>query len=418
MSLRSQAGTRLAVGLIVAVLAARFAPAAGAAPAACRGSGWVGAWGTAPSIAGSSLVDQTVRLIVDPHRGGRRLRLRLSNRFGSGPLTIDRVTVARVRSGARVVAASLRAVSFRGQAGVTIPRGADVFSDVARLRFQAFRELAVSIYLRGPSGPSTIHPFAQETGSYNAPGDRSRDPSGASFASPSQVWPFLTGVEVSAARRVRTLVALGDSITDGTRSTVAQRAGERNTRWPDFLARRLARRDAPFSVVNTGIAGNRLRLDGLLDIFGPSAQARMDSDVLAVPGVRTAIVLEGINDLGQPPPAAPDDAIAALRQVVLRLRLAGVRALVGTLTPAGGYAVPTYGSAEGNARRLAVNRWIRTSGVPDGVIDFDAAVRDPNDPGRLRAAYDSGDHLHPNARGYSRMANAVPTSLLAASACR
>jgi lysophospholipase L1-like esterase len=143
----------------------------------------------------------------------------------------------------------------------------------------------------------------------------------------------------------------------------------------------------------------------------------MDRDVLAVPGVRDVIVLEGINDLGQDPPVAPSEVIAALRQVIVRLRLTGLRALVGTLTPSGGYGVPTYGNADANTRRNTVNRWIRRSGVPDGVIEADRAVRDPSAPGRLGRAYDSGDHLHPNARGYERMAKAIPLSLLRTRGC-
>lgn len=410
---------RLLLALFVALaLLALATPAVRAAPAGCGGSRWVGAWGTAPSTEGPSYMDQTVRVVVNPTRGGRRLRLRLSNRFGSGPLTIARVTVARRRSGARLVASSLERVLFRGRRSVTIPRGADVVSNPVRVRFRAFADLAVSMYLRGPSGPSTQHPVANEVASYTVAGDRTRDTAGARFGSPAQAWPFLAGIVVEAPRRVRTLVALGDSITDGFQSRVAQRPGERNSRWPDFLARRLGKRDAPFSVVNAGISGNRLRLDGLIPIYGPNALSRLDSDVLAVPGAREAIVLEGINDIGQEPPASPDEVIGSLRQVILRLRLQGVRVLVGTLTPSGGYAVPTYGDAESNARRLTVNSWIRTGGVPDGVIDFDKAVRDPNDLSRLRPAYDSGDHLHPNARGYQRMANAIPISLLAPEGCR
>lgn len=407
-------------GLVVVLallLLAAAPPARAASSSACRGSGWVGAWGTAPALAASSYADQTVRVVLHPTRGGERLRLRLSNRFGSAPLTFDRVTVARRRSGARLVAGSTAPVRFGGQRAVTLPRGADVVSDSLRLRFGAFADLAVDTYLRGPSGPSTVHPLANEVGSYTAPGDRTGQASGASFGSGSPAWPFLTGVEVRAPRRVRTLVAFGDSITDGFGGAVARRPGERNTRWPDFLARRLARRGAPFAIVNAGISGNRLRLDAATPIFGPNALSRLDSDVLAVPGAREAIVLEGINDLGQDPPASAAEAIAALGQVVQRLRLAGVRVLVGTLTPAGGYGVPTYGRPEADARRLAVNRWIRTSGVPDGVIDFDAALRDPARRSRLRPAYDSGDHLHPNARGYERMARAVPLGLLGGARC-
>ncbi len=392
-------------------------PTGARVPVVCGGTGWVGAWGTAPAIAGPSYSDQTVRLVVNPTRGGRLVRLRFSNRFGTAPLTLDRVTVARRQSGARVIARSLVPVSFAGQRSVTIPRGADVFSDPAPLGFSAFSDLAISIYLRGPSGLATEHPVANEIGSYQAAGDRTTEASGNSFGSPAETWPLLTGVEVQAPRTVGTLVALGDSITDGYQSTVKQRPGEHNTRWPDFLARRIARRHLPFSVVNAGISGNRLRLDGSTSIYGPSALARLDSDVLAVPGAREVIVLEGINDIGQTPTASSGDVIAALRQVVLRLHLDGLRVLVGTLTPAGGYVVSTYSSGQANSTRVAVNRWIRTSHVPDGVIDFDAAVRDPGQPSRLRAALDSGDHLHPNATGYQRMGNAIPLSLVTRASC-
>ncbi len=357
-------------------------------------------------------------MVVNPTRGGSRLLLRLSNRLGSAPLTLDRVTVARRKAGAQLVGSSLQTVRFGGRPSVTIARGADAFSDPVRLRFRAFADLAVSVYLRGPSGPVTEHPVANEIGSYLAAGDHTGDPSGRRFGSASQLWPLLIGVEVQAPPSIGTLVTLGDSITDGFRSDVDRRPGQHNTRWPDDLARRIARHRLPFSVVNAGISGNRVRLDALNSIFGPSALARLDGDVLAVPSVREVIVLEGINDIGQASPASADAVIAALRQVVLRLHLDGLRVLVGTLTPAGGNASATYGDAEANARRTAVDRWIRTSHVSDGVIDFDAAVRDPHRPSRLLPALDSGDHLHPNARGYQRMADAVPLSLLTVPGCR
>jgi lysophospholipase L1-like esterase len=173
-------------------------------------------------------------------------------------------------------------------------------------------------------------------------------------------------------------------------------------------------------VVNEGIGGNRIRLDAVPtspEIFGPSALFRLDGDVLAVSGATDVIVLEGINDIGQNPPATAAQVIAGLQQVVTRLQVAGLRVLVGTLTPSGGNGVATYGSAAADAIRRTVNRWIRASRLPDGVVEFDAAVRDPSQPSRIRPAYDSGDHLHPNARGYRVMGDAVRLGALGGTGC-
>jgi lysophospholipase L1-like esterase len=347
-------------------------------------------------------------------------RVRLTNRHGTAPVTFDAVRLARHGRGAAVVRGTSRPVTFGGRRSVTIARGADAVSDPVRIRFRAFQQLAVSVFATAATGPATSHFLATEPSAYAAAGDHTADAGGGAFGAPTKSWPFLSGVDVLAPGRSGAVVAFGDSITDGGFSEVARPAGARDTRWPDVLGRRLVRAGRPLSVVNQGIAGNRVRLDALPtspDIFGPSALSRLDGDVLAVSGATDVVVLEGINDLGQTPPASARELIAALQQVVVRLKLAGLRVHLGTLTPWGGYERGAYGSAAANAIRQTVNRWIRRSPLPDTVVDFDRVVRDPSRPSRLRAAYDSGDHLHPNARGYRGMGEAVRLSRLEGPAC-
>ena len=217
-------------------------------------------------------------------------------------------------------------------------------------------------------------------------------------------------------------MAIGDSITHGFNSVFAQRRGERDTRWPDFLARRLIRRRLPLSVPNVGIGGNRIRLDApdSSPKFGPSALSRLADDVLAVPGATDVIVLLGINDVGGSRPfATSQQIIAALRLVIARLELQGLRVTLGTLTPAGGDPlINQAGSPGGNLTRMAVNRWIRRTKQPYSVVDFEAALRDPRRPDRMLPQLDSGDHIHPNARGYERMAARVKLARLKGSGCR
>ena len=394
---------------------------AGAAPARCSGSHWIGAWGASPSHAAMpGYAGQTLRMVVTPHAGGRLARVRLTNRYGTGPVSFDAVRLARRGSGAALVAGTSRPVTFGGRRSVTIARGADAVSDPVRIGFRPFQQLAVSGFAQAATGPATSHFLASEPSTYVAGGDHTGDRGGAAFGDAQESWPFLNGVDVLAPARSGAVVALGDSITDGALSTEARPKGARDTRWPDFLARRLVRAGRPLSVVNEGIGGNRVRLDAVPtspEIFGPSALFRLDADVLAVSGATDVIVLEGINDIGQDPPATAAQVIAGLQQVLLRLKLAGLRVHVGTLTPSRGMGVPTYGSAAADAIRLAVNRWIKGSRLPDGVVDFDAAVRDPSQPSRIRPAYDSGDHLHPNARGYRVMGDAVRLRALRGTGC-
>jgi lysophospholipase L1-like esterase len=410
-----------AVAVVLGLGLAVAAPAGAAAAPRCSGSHWVGAWGAAPAYAAApGHAGQTLRMMVTPHAGGRLARVRLTNRYGTAPVTFAAVRLARRASGAGVVAGMSRPVRFGGRRSVTIARGADAVSDPVRIRFRAFQQLSVSVYARGATGPATTHPLASEPSTYVASGDHTADRGGAAFGDPIESWPFLNGVDVLARARTGAVVALGDSITDGALSTVARPSGARDTRWPDVLARRLVRAGRPLSVVNQGISGNRVRLDALPtspEIFGPSALSRLDGDVVATSGVTDVLILEGINDIGQTPPATAAQVIAGLQQVVARLKVAGLRVHLGTLTPAGGTTRATYGSPAADLIRRTVNRWIRRSRLPDTVVDFDRAVRDPSRPSRLRPAYDGGDHLHPNARGYRAMGDAVRLSALHGTAC-
>jgi lysophospholipase L1-like esterase len=395
----------VAVTVLVMLGAHRVDAAAG-----CRGRHWVGAWATSPSDStGGAFVDQSLRLVVNPTLGGVRVRVRLSNRYGSRPVTFGAVTIARRGTGAALVPGTSRPLRFTRQRSVTVPPGGEVVSDPRRFEHDAFEDVVVSLHVVGTSGPATEHALALQT-SYSSgmgTGDHTRDEAGSAFTNTLAAWAFLTDVEVRASRRIGAVVALGDSITDGFPGP-----SDQNGRYPDLLARRLAAAGARLAVQNAGISGNRVLRDGLVPSLGPRLLDRLDHDAIDQVGASVVILMEGTNDLGLPPTATPAEVIAGLQSAIERMRRAGLRVLVGTQTPCTNFALALHGTPAAIAARNEINDWIRTNSAADGVIDFHAALRDPTSPDRLRAEFDSGDHLHPSAAGYAAMAEAIDLNLL------
>lgn len=390
------------------------APSAAAQP---DGRGWAGAWGTAPApaapdgISQAGFADRTVRMVAHTSIGGDEVRLRLSNAHGTAPLVLGRVTVGRAASSGAAVAlpGSLRPVTFDGASGTTVAAGAQTVSDPLPYDVPAGADLLVSVYLPEPTGPATWHWLAQQTNHLSEPGDHTGEPGAAAFTRAETSWFFLTGVDVRGADTRGTVVALGDSQTDGSGSTP-----NGNGRWTDAFARRLAAAPATkgVGVLNKGLGGNRVLRDGTeteRPQRGTSALGRLDRDVLDQSGVCAAVLYEGINDLQLAPYASAEEVLAGLRTLAGRLHDRDIPVVVGTLTP---FKDSPLWTAEAETERAALNAALRTSPEFDAVADFDAAVRDPADPRRVRADYDSGDHIHLNDAGYRAVADAVPTALL------
>ncbi|MFJ3641475.1 GDSL-type esterase/lipase family protein [Streptomyces sp. NPDC090108] len=372
-------------------------PAAAPAPATPRA--WTGSWEAAPSGTAAALPGAAVRNVVHLSTGGSVLRLRLGNRLGGTPLRLGAVTVAlRQGAGAGAVRGTMRTVTFHGARTVTAAPGRDLVSDPVRLTVPAAADLLVTVFTPDGSGPVTCHRTALQT-SYVAPAGagRAADVDGGAYRKTISSWYHVTGVDVRGTA-AGSVVALGDSLTDGDGSTFGA-----NHRWPDLLAERLRRHG--LGVLNAGISGNRLLRDG----GGPGALARLDPDALDRAGVRYLVVLEGINDIKGAPDALDARAYAdAYRTLVARAHARGIRVVGVTLTPFGGYSAHTPAR---EAARQRVNTLIRTGRLFDAVADADAAVRDPADPQRIRPAYDPGDHLHFDDSGMRAVADAVGRAL-------
>ncbi|WP_052595840.1 GDSL-type esterase/lipase family protein [Luteipulveratus mongoliensis] len=373
---------------------------------------WIGAYGASPGFSNPLGVHlSTMRNIVVPHSSGPAARVRLTNRFGKSPLTINATYLGQSSAGgARLISGSNHQVTFNGGGTtVTIPAGTDVVSDPVRLPVKAFQPLAVSLFAL--TTPATTEHFDAHQVSWMSVGDWSSNENGLPFLVPNVLQPFVSGVDVASTRQGRTIVTLGDSITDGFHSLPMELTTlGANQRYPDFLARRLlAAGHDDVGVVNAGISGNQVTRDAsslgqnVLG-YGPSARHRFDRDVLDVPGVSDVIIMEGTNDLGTDPAQPATAIIAGLTDLVRRGHAAGVRVHLGTIPPRGDVAPDRIEILN------AVNDWIRRQHIADSVIDFHRALAAPGQPDTLDPAYDSGDKLHPNPAGYAAMAAAIPLS--------
>ena len=375
---------------------------------------WVGAWSCspqkvetqnlppAPGLQGNVL-RQVVRITVS----GDELRLRFSNEFGDSPLTLDSVHLALRKSEGTILPESDRSIQFNGKPSVRIPGGTFIYSDPLRLTVQPLSDLAVTFKASEVPKDITGHPGSRAT-SYIAMSDNA---SAESLTNPVMTdhWYLLDGVEVRGKHATTAVVTLGDSITDGRGSLP-----NGNTRWPDYLARRLAenKRFAKIGVLNQGIGGNRILRDGI----GPSALSRFDRDVLGQAGVRWVIVFEGVNDIGgtrsetnpSQQTTVVDDLIQAYQQFIVRAHAHNLLAYCATITP---FGRSLYFTSSTEASRQMINQWIRTSNQCDGVLDFDAAARSPAKADELDAAFDNGDHLHLNSDGYRRLAASIDLKL-------
>jgi len=386
---------------------------------------WVATWGAAPlppTAAGGpfpptpSFENQTIRQVVRISAGGERVRIRFTNEYGTKPLLIGAARVSLADAQGAVQAGTEKDILFSGKPSALIPAGAPLLSDPVVLAVKGLSSLSITLYLPEDTGPCTCHDTAMQTGYVSDKGNFAKDVFKGSQT--IQRRAFISGVEVESRAPAKVVVAFGDSITDGVGSTP-----DTNRRWPDRLLERLAARGGKtaWGMVNMGISGNRV----LNDNAGQSALARFDRDVLSVPGVAYVIVFEGVNDLGtsfgsfegafagfkglSPAHKATADAlIAGYQQLIARAHSRGVKVFGATIAP---YEGAFYYSAEGEAQRQAVNAWIRKGGAFDGVLDFDAVLRDPAKPTQIKNGLHAGDHLHGSDAGYDAVAGSIDLAL-------
>ncbi|MRH91712.1 GDSL family lipase [Nocardia sp. SYP-A9097] len=408
---------------------------ASAEPDGCTSAHWVSNWSASPSdarpageIGVAPARPQTYRVIATPHRGGESVRIHLTNRFGREPVTFTHVTVARQGAGAAVEPDSTHTALFGGRESITVAPGTDIVSDPVSIAFANFAPLAVSVYM--DSAPTTIpgHDDGNATSYYTGAGsgDHAADAGADAFVNVTTHVPFVSQIDVLAAPDVSTVVAFGDSITEGhvgsdfIGNSKLEGVVDQNVRYPDFLQRRLDAAGRKLVVTNAGIGGNRLTRDTIpvMPRFGPAGLSRIQADVIAQSGASDVIVLIGINDLGTPIGVSYEEMIDAYTRTVDQFHRAGLKVHLGTLLPASDTLLHGYISIPpADPVRMRLNSWIRTRALADSVIDFDAALRDTGNPSILDKRYASADNLHPNPEGYRVMADAIDIARFSGSKC-
>lgn len=376
---------------------------------------WIATWAASPQTApglldlpdamAMQLNDQTLRMIARVSRGGNTARVRLDNTFGSMAVTVGAASIALHDEDAGIVDGTNTPLTFDGQSTVTLPAGGSMRSDAVAIDIADLDEVAVSLYLPQQTLTDNAHTLGRQTTYISEQGNFADADDDFPQSSTTTSRYYLSGIEVEADSNTKGIVTLGDSITDGYASTV-----DANARWPDILANRffrdMKRRD--LTVINAGISGNRVLNDGV----GPYALSRLDRDVFDQPGAAFVVLLEGINDIGFSElgyqTVSANDIIQGYREIISRAHSNCLKVIGATVTPFRG---ADYFTEAGEQKRKALNAYIRDSGEFDAVIDFEAAVQDPNQPERMLPAYDSGDHLHPNDSGYEAMAQSVDVNL-------